>query len=1111
MEEIKEHSLIDYEKIHPRYLKSLDGVSDKIQAEVIELVTSIPFIYNLVRIDRKIAKDTPKDKSGKVIVNITEPHLLEDTDYFRERALFFQKHKKYTNIYPNNHPNSDWMKFWSEESRRCLEGHIRESDGEWITGEHYWYLNYCPILKATSQAGDTGENVYAVREEGFPEFWDGDYLYFHYRQQARAKGLHCNVLKTRRRGYSYKGATVLTLPYYHMRNQKSYAMASEGEFLYVDGLLNDKTWNMMSFIDNNTPWTQPRDYKDTEDHKRASYKDPDTKTERGRLNEIIGVTLKNNSQKARGKAGINILWEEYGVMPDGLTSWTIALGSMKQGRKVYGQMGSFGCLTAGNKVWDNEGSLVNIEDLDLNKGILGYKRGEGISTEPITYWQPPAEKECIKITTNSGRSIECSTDHPILWSRQNYGTSSRKIVKGKRKFIKKTKFVEAENIKIGDQLATIDIVDIFSTKEMWEPRLIGMLIGDGSYGFDKTPILSNCDEELNDFIYKKFNCKEEKSYITKDGRIYKETRIKDICPKLREVGIYGQTKNKKTLPLNIHSYSKNTITELLAGLFDTDGYYNKKGYITLTSSSKNLLLEVQLLMQKLGIHGLIHEIKITIKEGRKDRNNYFRLTISGKINIERFYKEIKPLIKYKREALQCLYDKAVLQQIIKSKEPSIKGLRFERVISIEKTGLKPIYNLTAGNTNTYIGNGIITHNTGGTAGSAFEAMETLFYKGDSYDVYMLPNVFDRAANGSNCAFYVGEYLNREFCYDKLGNSNPIKALVEIVKEWKTKDAISIVQFKADYSITPQDACLRKEGTIFPVTELKELLAEIMPNYRSFVGQHYIGDISIDAHGKTTWSNKESASPIHEFPVKDNKNKKGAIEIFVPPVSLNNNSIPYGRYIAGTDPYDDDSSTTNSLGSTFVLDTFTDEIVCEYTGRPPTADEYYTTVYKILKYYNATCLYEAFNKGLFGFMDKKRALYLLADNPKILKQMDYIKGDFSGNKSKGYPPSKPVNSWGRRLFADWLISSPLIRDEEKSDQCNLHKLRSIGLIKEAIGWNSDGNFDRISALQALMIYREERSKYNVSVIEEVDTDNFFFKNYKPTRDKLRQAYFNKDNK
>ena len=126
-------------------------------------------------------------------------------------------------------------------------------------------------------------------------------------------------------------------------------------------------------------------------------------------------------------------------------------------------------------------------------------------------------------------------------------------------------------------------------------------------------------------------------------------------------------------------------------------------------------------------------------------------------------------------------------------------------------------------------------------------------------------------------------------------------------------------------------------------------------------------------------------------------------------------------------------------------------------------------------------------------------------------MDYIKGDFSGNKSKGYPPSKPVNSWGRRLFADWLISSPLIRDEEKSDQCNLHKLRSIGLIKEAIGWNSDGNFDRISALQALMIYREERSEYNVSVIEEVDTDNFFFKNYKPTRDKLRQAYFNKDNK
>jgi hypothetical protein len=736
VEELKELSLIDFEKINPKYLKSLDGISDKIKNEVMELITSIPFIYNLVRVDRKTIKNSPKDKEGKVIVNITEPHLLENTDFFRERAIHFEKYNTYTNIYPNNHPGSDWMKFWSEESRRCLEGYVRD-DGEWITGEHYWYLNYCPILKAKSKAGDIGENVYAVREEGLPEFWDGDYLYYHYRHQARLKGLHCCVLKTRRRGYSFKAASVLSLPYYHMRNQKSYAMASEGEFLYVDGLLNDKTWNQLSYIDNNTPWTQPRDYKDTEDHKRASYKDPETKTEKGRLNEIIGVTLKNNTQKARGKAGINILWEEYGVMPDGLTSWTIALGSMKQGRKVYGQMTAFG--------------------------------------------------------------------------------------------------------------------------------------------------------------------------------------------------------------------------------------------------------------------------------------------------------------------------------------------------------------------------------TGGTAGTPFEAMEALFYKGDSYDVYMLPNAFDKNSVGSQCAFYAGEYLNREFCFDKEGNSNPIKALVEIVSEWKTKDAIAIVQFKADYSITPQDACLRKEGSIFPITLLNEVLSEILPRYRSFVSEHHIGKIGLDSFGNATWNNSTTDAPIHDFPMKDNKNKYGAIEIFKLPVKLSSGEIPHGRYIAASDPYDDDSSTTTSLGSIFIMDTFTDEIVAEYTGRPHTAVEFYDIVYRMLKFYNATCLYEAFNKGLFAYMDRKNSLHLLADNPKILKQMDYIKGDMYGNKKKGYPPSKGVNAWGRRLLADWLISSPQMIDEDRPDLTNAHKVRSIGALRELIGWNSDGNFDRVSALQALMIYREERAKYAIDMQEEeVNPNDFFIRNYKPARNRYAIA-------
>lgn len=122
---------------------------------------------------------------------------------------------------------------------------------------------------------------------------------------------------------------------------------------------------------------------------------------------------------------------------------------------------------------------------------------------------------------------------------------------------------------------------------MWEPRVVGWLIGDGSYGFDKTPRLSNCDNEINEYIETHFNTSLDRPVrITKDGKVYKETRIKGICPKLRELGIYGQVKDKKRLPINIHQYDQESLAELIGGLFDTDGYIqidkSGKPRITLT-------------------------------------------------------------------------------------------------------------------------------------------------------------------------------------------------------------------------------------------------------------------------------------------------------------------------------------------------------------------------------------------------------------------------------------------------------------------------------------------------------------------------------------------------
>lgn len=48
---------------------------------------------------------------------------------------------------------------------------------------------------------------------------------------------------------------------------------------------------------------------------------------------------------------------------------------------------------------------------------------------------------------------------------------------------------------------------------------------------------------------------------------------------------------------------------------------------------------------------------------------------------------------------------------------------------------------------------------------------------------------------------------------------------------------------------------------------------------------------------------------------------------------------------------------------------------------------------------------------------------------------------------------------------------------------MHDIRSICLLEETIQWNNDANFDRVSALGMLMIYRAEMSKYLEGIKEE----------------------------
>lgn len=268
---------------------------------------------------------------------------IKNTIKFSPAAEFFKKHKCYT-LAPRG--TTDYNSYWDQETERCLNGYTAP-DGDSITGYHYFYLNYSPIMKLKEVSyTDRYGNVRTRRERilDFPRFWDYDCYYYDAIEQAEDDGKHMAVLKSRQRGYSFKGASMLVRNYELIPGSKNFAVASEQKFLIGDGLLT-KAWQIMDFIDKHTAWAKQR-LVSTRMERVAGYKITDEfgkQTEQGYMSSITGITLKNDPERIRGTRGKLVLWEEGGKFPGLLDAWRIEQPSVETDDGVaFGLMIAFG-------------------------------------------------------------------------------------------------------------------------------------------------------------------------------------------------------------------------------------------------------------------------------------------------------------------------------------------------------------------------------------------------------------------------------------------------------------------------------------------------------------------------------------------------------------------------------------------------------------------------------------------------------------------------------------------------------------------------------------------------------------------------------------------------
>ena len=75
------------------------------------------------------------------------------------------------------------------------------------------------------------------------------------------------------------------------------------------------------------------------------------------------------------------------------------------------------------------------------------------------------------------------------------------------------------------------------------------------------------------------------------------------------------------------------------------------------------------------------------------------------------------------------------------------------------------------------------------------------------------------------------------------------------------------------------------------------------------------------------------------------------------------------------------------------------------------------------------------------------------------------------------------------------------EDPEDHRLNLHRLRSLAYIEEAVYWNADGNFDRISSGGMLFVLRADRHKriqyekeHQFDKVKQLSDDPYWYKNY-----------------
>lgn len=302
---------------------------------------------------------------------------------------------------------------------------------------------------------------------------------------------------------------------------------------------------------------------------------------------------------------------------------------------VQAVAGSGKCLKKGEKVIMLDGSFKCVEDIKIGDKLISDDYGKYNNVLSLT----KGYGKLYRIKPIKGKSFVVNEDHILTL----INTNSNKIIDVKVKdiILNNLSTIKVNSFGRYDKSWKLLRSEIyFDEKETsFDPYLIGLWLGDGSR---KTTTIYNPDEEIIDWLNK----------YSIENNYYFSNILKDNCNRIsitkskqfdknkieNEFLTYVKTKcvdcnNCKIIPNEFIYNSKEIRLKLIAGMLDTDGYYDiKKNSFEITLKDYDMIKQLEYMILSVGLYANISIKKVKLNSWDKTKD-YYRLIISGDLTI----------------------------------------------------------------------------------------------------------------------------------------------------------------------------------------------------------------------------------------------------------------------------------------------------------------------------------------------------------------------------------------------------------------------------------------------------------------------------------------------